>query len=62
MNSSTSTPAATKQELKFRKCQNLGCDVMISILFHHYKELMECMEQVEHMGVKVESSETASYP
>jgi hypothetical protein len=35
--------------------------IMISILFHHYKELKECMAQVEQMGIKVESSERA-YP
>jgi hypothetical protein len=35
--------------------------IIMSILFHHYKQLKECMEQVEQMGIKVESSERA-YP
>jgi hypothetical protein len=26
--------------------------IMISILFHHYKELKECMEDVEHMMIE----------
>jgi hypothetical protein len=35
--------------------------VMISILFHHYKQLRELIEQVEQMSTKVESLEKA-YP
>ena len=37
--------------------------IMMSILFHHYKELMECSKQVEQMmrGVKVEGLEK-KYP
>jgi hypothetical protein len=31
--------------------------IVMSILFHHYKQLKECMAQVEQMGIKVESSE-----
>jgi hypothetical protein len=28
--------------------------ILISILFHHYKQLKECMTQVEQMSTKVE--------
>jgi hypothetical protein len=31
--------------------------IAMSILFHHYKQLMERIEQVEQMGIKVEGLE-----
>jgi hypothetical protein len=31
--------------------------IMISILFHHYKELKECASQVDQMSVKVKCSQ-----
>jgi hypothetical protein len=31
--------------------------IMMSILFHHHKQLAECIEQVEQMSTKVEGLE-----
>jgi hypothetical protein len=28
--------------------------IVMSILFHHYKELKECISEVERMGIKLE--------
>jgi hypothetical protein len=32
----------------------------MSILFHHYKELLECMSEVEQMKVKVNNGKNKS--
>lgn len=31
--------------------------IVVSILFHHYKELLECIREVEELGVKVNVKE-----
>jgi hypothetical protein len=31
--------------------------ILMSIAFHHYKRLTECIEQVEHMSTRVEGLE-----